>query len=233
MAIRIGSSAEFKKLLEAVATDSFQALDHRRLHQDLMAARQEHCLEFSQTPTFWWLTNRAHAEAVLYRLARLYDQREDSLSLRTWLQLVTDNVHLFDERNFRQRLKDNLFVMSLAQDARGPDLDQLARDKKSVEKNDRLVDMLVTHRNTSLAHFDPDKVLNDRSVNPEELTWPDVDILIDRAVTIVNRYSSLFRASTYTHNIVGHDDYKFLLRMVREWLMEREARIQAEIHDKS
>jgi hypothetical protein len=76
--MRIGNSLELEKLLEAVAADALQAQDHRNLCNDLVAARAEHWREFAQTSTFWSLTQRAHAEAMLYRLTRLYDQRDDS-----------------------------------------------------------------------------------------------------------------------------------------------------------
>lgn len=229
MTIRIRDAAEFEKLLEAIASDALQAQDYRRLDKELVDARLEYSREFSQTGTFWWMTQRAHAEAVLYRLTRIYDKRQDSLSLQTWLDLVQENAHLFDERNFRQRLKSNPFVASLAEDARKPDLEQLARDRASVDKNEPVVKRLLSYRNTSLAHLDPDTLLGSGTSSDPPLTWPDIDILIERAISIVNRYSYLFRASVYAGKIVGHDDYKFLLRMVREWLAAHEASIQAEL----
>ena len=219
--MRVNNSAELEKLLEAVTADAFQAQDYRNLSKGLMAARAEYYQELSQTQTFWSLTDRAHAEAILYRLTRLYDDREDSISLRTWLGLVTDNIHLFDERNLRQRLKDNPHVKSLAQDSRRPDLDQLELDKKSVEKNDPIVGRLAYFRNTSLAHRDPTTVLGSTATHEGQLTWDDVDILIKRATAIINRYSYLFRASVYSNKMVRHDDYEFLLQLIRSGLNAR------------
>lgn len=222
--MKVSNSTEFEKLLEAVAADALQAQDHRKLCNDLIDARKMYSSEFAQTPTFWGLTERAHAEAVLFRLTRLYDQREDSLSLRTWLHLVKENIHFFDQRNFRQRLKDNPHVKSLAEDARRPDPRQLDFDISSVGKSDNVVGRLLAVRNTSLAHSDPAIVLGSGSavLKGQPLTWSDVDTLIHRAVTIVNRYSVLFRASAYASNILGHDDYAFLLQMVQEWLLHEE-----------
>lgn len=138
---------------------------------------------------------------------------------------MKENVYLFDERNFRQRLKDNPFVKSLAKNARQPDLAQLDLDKKSVGKNDADVNKLLSFRNTSFAHRDPTVLLGSVSQKGEPLTLSGVDTLIDRAVTIVNRYSVLFRVSSYASNILGHKDYAFLLQMVREWLLHKEANI--------
>lgn len=215
-------------LLEAVASDALDSQHHRRLYDGLVKATEQYRHEFAQTPTFWWLTMRAHADVVLYRLARLYDQRDDSLSLRTWLRLIAENLHLFEERNFRQRLKASPFVTSLAKHPRRPDATQLSLDEKSVEAANPTVKKLVALRNASLAHRDPDSLLGSATPNQAQLSWADVDELIDRALSLVNRYSSLFRASSYARTIVGHDDYLSLLHIVREYLSQKEAEIERE-----
>jgi hypothetical protein len=219
--MRVSSATEFEKLLEAVAADAFQALDYRRLSQGLMDAHAEYAREFAQTPTFWWLQHRAAIEAALNRLGRLYDQHAAAVSLRTLLTCIMENLPLFDAGTFRQRLAGRPFVESLAQDARRPDLAQLDADRRSIDKNDPMVRKLVALRNTSLAHRDLSTVLGtEGAVFP----WGDVDILIERAVAIVNRYSMLYRASLYTDTLVGHDDYTFLLRMIQHYLVEQETR---------
>ncbi|HEX7407976.1 MAG TPA: hypothetical protein VF515_10050 [Candidatus Binatia bacterium] len=226
--MKIRDAKEFEVLLEAVASDALDSQHHRHLYEGLVKATEQHRREFAQTPTFWWLTMRSHADVVLYRLARLYDQRNDSLSLRTWLRLIAENLHLFEERNFRQRLKGNPFVMSLAKHPRRPDATQLSLDEKSVAAADPTVKKLVVLRNLSLAHRDPNSLLASAAPNQAQLSWEDVDELIDRALSVINRYSSLFRASSYSRTIVGHDDYLSLLRIVREWLAQKEAEIERE-----
>lgn len=47
------------------------------------------------------------------------------------------------------------------------------------------------------------------------LSSAEIEKLIDRAFEIYNRYSSLFRASTFARNISGHDDYLVLLKFLR------------------
>ncbi len=44
----------------------------------------------------------------------------------------------------------------------------------------------------------------------------DLEALLNRAHEIVNRYSSLFAASSYSRQIVGHDDYRFVIKSVKE-----------------
>src|SRR4029450_517258 len=96
-------SAELEKLLKTVAYDAFQAADYRDLSKGLTEAEKKYGQEFTQTPTFWALTRPLYDEAVLYRLARLYDTRARALSLRTWLGVISEHAYLFEQRNFRQR----------------------------------------------------------------------------------------------------------------------------------
>ena len=214
----IRDSAEFEKLLQTVASDAFQAADYRNLSKGLTEAEKYYGQEFAQTPTFWGLTRFAYDDAVLYRLARLYDTENGALSLRTWLGVINEHAYLFDQRNFRQRLKDNPFVESLAQDARKPDSVHLDLDKKSVAASDSIVSKLVSFRNKYLAHRDLSTVLSRAVPSQGQLTWADVDTLIERATTIINRYSSLFRAAVIHDKVYRHDDYKFLLKMIRTYL---------------
>ena len=39
--------------------------------------------------------------------------------------------------------------------------------------------------------------------------------LLDKSFSIFNRYSSLYRASTWSRQIIGHDNYKSLLEFLR------------------
>lgn len=228
--MQIQNEKDVDTLINAIAADALDARHHRELHRNLVEAAESHEREFAQARTFWWLTVRAHADVALYRLARLYDQREDSVSLKSWLDVLADNVELFDARRFRQRLRDNPFVKSLAQTARRPNDQQLGLDRESVNARDPVVAKLLALRHKALAHRDADVALGraSREDDQQQLSWTDVDLLIERAIEILNRYSSLFRASSYARDIVGHDDYQGLLRMTREWLAHEEARIEQE-----
>lgn len=152
--MRIRHEKDVDTLINAIAADALDARHQRELHRNLVAAAGACEREFAQARTFWWLTVRAHADVVLYRLARLHGQREDAVSLKSWLGVLAENVELFDARRFRQRLRDNPFVKSLAQTARRPDDEQLRRDRESVSARDPSVAKLVALRNTALVHRD-------------------------------------------------------------------------------
>ena len=234
MRIQVNDDKEFDRLLESLSFDVVHANIHYKLFRDLYGAKVEFEREMRQSWTFWWLTIEAHRDYALYLLARVFDQEQKSLGLRNFLQTIQKYVHLFDEVRFRERLRGNKFVDSLAKSARRPDLVKLQEHIALVTSSDKNADpavrRLVTLRNTELAHRAPKPLLRPRT--PEEsqrITWTEIEHLLKLAVKLLNRYSSLFKATSYSTQIVGHDDYRHVLLAVRENLRKWEQDIAEEI----
>ena len=114
-------AAEFEQLLNALSHDVVDAHIHFQMYEDLIETIDKHPLVVQQSNTFWTFTLQAHLNSSVYALFRAYDQDTRALHLRNWLTTIQENMHLFDEECFRERLKDNLYVASLAQDTRKPD----------------------------------------------------------------------------------------------------------------
>ncbi len=231
MQIAIRNAAEFHKLLTVLIGELTQAHDHFRLVRDLDGAHAEFARAFNESQTFWHLTRRAHIDATLQRLCKAYDQHKASLNLRNLLDTIDANQHLFDEAGFRDRLKGNPFVESLAKDARRPDPAQLQHDKSLVsEDSNPLVKNLMMWRHLFVAHRDTGKLLKGVELGAQyPLTFTDVQKLLDDGLRIANRYSILFIATAHASAIVGHDDYLKVLQAVRAQLDAHEARLQGEL----
>src|SRR6266513_4765891 len=150
--IAIKDSADFERLLKALSDDVVDAHIHYQLRQDLIQAIDKHPLVVQQSNVFWTFTLQAHLNSSVYALFRAYDQDTKSLHLRSWLTTIQANLHLFDEAAFRERLKDNPYVASLAKDSRKPDAEVLARDISSCSSSDPVVKRLVTYRGSRIAH---------------------------------------------------------------------------------
>ena len=227
MQISVSDSAEFKRLLEALADELIDARDHFRLHQDLDAAIPEYQAEFNQSAAFWTLTMSAHMDATLLRLCKAYDLYEGkpNLNLRNFLETIAANLHLFDEPNFRERLKDNAFVDSLTADARKPGLSQLRKDLESVSHSNPLVKKLAIWRNKYFAHRSRSSALDPKAFAEQNpLLFSEIEALIDNGLRIVNHYSSIFSATVHTSLPIK--DYKYLLDAVRRDLERRESQMQ-------
>jgi hypothetical protein len=229
MIIEVKSQEEFERLLNALCNEAVEASIHFRLYSDLNNSHKEYGQVFNETWTFWSLTFQAHWDTTLFRLCKIYDQHKTSLNLRNLLDTIKANVGIFDVENFRERLKGNAFVDSLAADARRPDVAELKKDVETVTDNNADVKALLFWRNNFYAHRSAEhvaekKALTDRYV----LSYEMVERLLKNAMRIVNAYSSLFRASTYLTQIVGHDDYQYVLRTINDALKEHEAKIERE-----
>jgi hypothetical protein len=230
MEIIISDSAEFRRLMEALVDELIDARDHFKLHQNLDAAIPDYGVEFNQSPVFWSMTLRAHMDATLVRLFKAYDlyDGKPSLSLRSFLETIKANLYLFDEPNFRERLKENPFVHSLAAYSRKPDSAQLAKDLESVSIADPLVKKLTIWRNNYFAHRSRTTALDPKAFTAKNpILFSEIGALISNGLRIANYYSDLFSATQHTS--FEAKDYKYLLNAVRRDLEAREALIQSQI----
>ena len=194
MAVPINSSSEFDALLEALADDIIQAKSHFKLLKDLRSSINKYVSELNQSNAFWRLTFRAHLDATLIRLCRIYDDNKSALHLKNWLETIKSNRHLFRADNFKERLKGNPCVESLAANPRIPSDDELQSDIDSVKKENPLVKKLRGIRDNSVAHKNAKMSING-DVNKEILKIDMVELegLINKGMEILNKYSSLFK----------------------------------------
>jgi hypothetical protein len=219
--ISVKDSAEFERLLKALSDDIVDAHIHYRLYEELIRAIEKYPFVVHQSNVFWTFTLQAHLNSCVYALIRAYDQDSRSLHLRSWLITIQENLQLFDDAAFRERLKDNPYVASLAEDPRKPDSVVLADDIAACSSTDAIVKKLTIYRGNRIAHRGARFLLS--SLDREEKYVPMFDelrILLDRAKIILNRYSYLFAASVYSTTVVGHDDYEYIFQSVQEKVEE-------------
>ena len=216
--IRIASGDEFKRLVEALAIDVGDANIHWRLYKGLHEKLGEgERVVWHQAQTFWSLTLKAHVNTAVQCLARAFDQNQTSLHLLSLLKTIQSNLDLFSMDRFKMRLAGNPFVDSLAEHPRTPDMRQLDQDIALCTDSDLRVRSLILHRGNVLAHRNAKTVASGR--NPAEqfgMMVEDFEVLLDRAHDIVNRYSNLFIATTYSRQMLGHDDYQYIVSCVDE-----------------
>ena len=230
MQLVIQSSVEFEHLLDALANELVDANIHFKLYDDITGRIAEFQQELNQSNTFWSLTFQAHLDASVFRLCKIYDQNSRSLNLRNLLDTINGNLGIFDQANFRERLKDNPYVESLSADSRKPDEPQLQQDLRFVSDDNSLVKNLTVWRNNFFAHRSTNHVIKKGDLSGNyPLTISDVESLLVEGMRILNRYSSLFRASTYSTNIIGRDDYRFVLESVRANLALMDSRVEEEL----
>ena len=200
-------SPEFERLLDRLAADIIDAAVFRKLRADLNALFEEYWLEFNESQTFWSLSFQAYAEVVLYRLGRVYVSQKGALSLAAWMEAIRTNPQLF---------------------VTAPDPVQLGTDIESVGNKDPLVKKLICLRGNFVAHVNWDHTASGGVKIREDafaLDWAEIDLLISRATDILNRYSILFKQTSWITDIAGRDDHKYILKAVRSDLERMKAEI--------
>ncbi|MEM7792620.1 MAG: hypothetical protein AAF546_14540 [Verrucomicrobiota bacterium] len=229
MKIKIQTSEELDQLLDALAREIVDAKVYHQLFSNLVDAIPDYEREFRESNTFWSLTLDSLKEARLTRLCRVFDQESSSLNLVNLLETIKGNLHLFEEEHFRRRLKDNAFVESLAETHRVPEAGQIDDDIEYSSCRNPLVKKLMIWRNNIVAHRGAKVSLGKKQVledNP--LSYDEIKELLDQSFNIFNRYSSLYRASTWSSQVIGHDDYKSTLSFIRRGLQKWDEDIEKE-----
>ncbi len=230
MELKFKSAEEFRCLLTAQLDDLVDARFHFSVHQNLAKATEDYATELNQSPTFWRLTLDAHMDAVLVRLCRAYDTyKKTALNLPNLLYTIQAHSNIFDEPNFRQRLKGNSFMDSLVAQFKPPDQAQLQKDIEVVSDSDPLVHKLVMWRHHHIAHRNSRFTLNPKEFDDQyPLLFAEIDVLITRGLEIGNRYALLFDATVHSTSMVGRDDYLDVLKAVREHVEACECRLDKE-----
>lgn len=230
--IQLSSEDEFKRLFEGLSTDILDAHMHYKLYKNLLSAVEKFPLVIAQSNTFWSLTLKSHLTTSLYMLSKAYDQHTNALHLFSFLQTVKARTDLFSEDNFRERKKDNPYVDSLASESRVPDLASLDEDIALCSKDNPLVNTLIVHRGNALAHRNARNTAIGISINDSHpLSWEGFEILLNRAVEILNKYSSLFEASTYSTRPIGAEDYHYIFKCVNSAVEESRLRADREMRE--
>jgi hypothetical protein len=127
-----------------------------------------------------------------------------------FLVLVRERQDVFDQDTFRERLKDNPHVDSLAKDTRLPDAAQLEADLEFVQvKSNPLVKRLVTWRDKFYAHRDPKHALDPTAFDP---------LLVSDVETLVNDHHRAVAPEGCGDGHLGHRKSRNLLLAVTcEW----------------
>lgn len=201
--------ADFDKLTEALAFECQSAVVDYRMYMDLVKAAQEHVVVVQQSNAFWTMTVEAHRNSAILRMCRIYDQQASAMGLHKWLKLIKQNPKWLREP---------------------ADPKTLDKDIEYVSNNNQKVKSLTMYRGNVIAHLGQNYLLNFRNTRTSfKFTYGDLKELVENGLKIVNRYGQLYKGHTWSPNLVGADDYKFVFSELKKAVERRRAEIDAEI----
>jgi hypothetical protein len=202
--INISGDVDLERLLTRLSDDIVKAPAFLRLYKDLGTLFGEYEKEANHSHFFWSLTSDAVREVGLIRIARVFDQQEKALSLRTLLLTIQANHHLFEDEAVRKRVHPD-YAKEMRPGTHSPDSKDIEAHLRIVTHDDPLVHKIIMWRNTLGAHISPKRLLKWTGEEFDPLTPEDAFNLCDRTFKVFNHYSSLFQGVHYARTVMGEE----------------------------
>ena len=184
---------DFEELTNSLAMEIQSATIDYRMYEDLAKAADAHPIVVIQSRAFWNMTIQSHLNSAILRLGRVYDQQASSMNLAKWLRLIKEQPSWFT--------KEALDSAKLDQDI-------------SYASNKNLkIENLTKYRGNVVAHLGQNYVLNFRNTRHSfNLSHGDVKELLESGLRIVNHYSTIYNSHSWSADLIGADDYKFIFK---------------------
>lgn len=227
--ISVADDSEFNALIQALARDVVDAHIFWDQHSALLAQLEKWPEVQTEGWPFWYYTLQAHRRTALASLARVFDQEQSALHLRSWLTSIREHLHLFGKDAVMKRRPGDPFAQWMRADAAVPDPVVLDQDIKSCSKSDPDVTALFMYRHNFLAHRSAKLSKQGESAKLPELFVEQIERLLARAHDILNRYSYLFDASFFSMTPLGHDAVERVFEGMQCDLNQRKADITAQV----
>jgi len=201
---------EFDRLTDRLVEELRSAFMHFDLYKTLNSERLNHGHVMNQSKHFWSLTINAHLESTRSIIGRIYDQDRKNLGIKSWLILFKE--HFLKPEFFEPHELDNFNRRPLQKG-------EIDADIKSVTTEDKLVETFyIKHRHTEIAHISLKNSINGVSFfGMHPLSIEEHQVLIDRAASLINKYSAYYSGINYAMTTMENADYRHLfLRLTGE-----------------
>lgn len=196
---------EFDRLTDRLVEELRSAIMHFDLFKALNSERLNHGRIMNQSKHFWSLTINAHLESTRSIIGRVYDQNQNNLGIKSWLIIFKE--HFLRPEFFEPHELDKFNRRPLQKG-------EIDTDIESVTTKDKLVSTFyIKHRHTEIAHISLKNSKNGVSFFSEHpLTIEEHQVLIDRAASLINKYTAHYSGIGYAMTTIENADYRHLFQ---------------------
>jgi len=228
--MKIEKADELDRILTAIGNEFMHANVVYKLYLDVNLSFEEYKAEVNESSAFWGITRDSLFDSVMLRLCRLYQKSSGAITLQSVLQEISANLYVFNEEHFRNRLKDNPGVDDLARASRTPVMKQLNIDIEFASEQNQPVKRLIRWRNSQFVHKSS-KVVTRQTKVPAEyaITYGDISTLLEKGMKIVNRYTGMFRAVTYSLTRAAMPPFTLLVKTELDNLRNQQRQSRKEL----
>lgn len=168
------------------------AYTHYEIAKSLREFRHTRLSDFNEAITFFQVTQNANLFAAVIAICRFIDERTDTMQLRSFFELVRNNLDLFTTSAFRTRLEhkgmDEEDINHWSQLHAGITEEMVNADEAKIKNMP--VTNLMQWRHKKLAHLDKERALKEIDIMQENpVTVKEIDDILTTLDEILNRYS--------------------------------------------
>lgn len=181
----------------------------------LQARMQDRSEEMHLASGFFTLTNLSLFSDIIVSLFKLYEEKAQDGSLYKFLGIVSDSLSLFD---YKESPDDSPLVS----------LSTIKKDKEEIRWQYVAIGNLSTWRSKVFAHNDRKYYLDrNRLLQDASLTNQDIEVLIDLAWKIVNKYCLALDGSSYYPEVPNAKDVGKVLDILHDYRQQKMSKADA------
>jgi hypothetical protein len=182
---------------------------------------------FLHSPAFWENTGRVYFDAMTMCLIRAYDQnKKKNIGLKLLLQRIKENIHLFTDEAFKNRMKENKYLDNLmSRRFSQSDFEKKLKEDMNYVNHQKntLVNNLKTIRNKSIFHKDVRVFFKQDDLTHIKVSPEEIKKLIDDGLEMLNFYSRLFNAKTFSVYKPNFGDHEIIFKVMQEYSEKMDA----------
>jgi len=192
------------------------------LHLKLWGRLIDYTGQLHVANTFFTVTMKAHLDAALVHLFKIFDTHEDSLSIWKFMKYVDTNTEIFSTESFVRRMAGNTNLDYLLKSHAPVTSTDIEKDKNKLHSKESIIKTLKKRRDKEYSHIDEAILLKiDNAPRQSHLSISEVQDSITAVFEILSRYSTAYDQSTFSRKWLGENDIEEVMAAIQFRLEEQ------------
>jgi len=192
------------------------------LHLKLWRRLVDYSGQLHVANTFFTVTMKAHLDAALVHLFKIFDTHKDSLSIWKFMNYVETNPEIFSTKSFSRRMAGNTDLDYLLKSHVPVTSKDIEEDKTKLHSKESIIRTLKKRRDKEYSHIDEALLLKmDNITRQSHLSISEVENSITAVFEILSRYSTAYDQSTYSRKWLREDDIEEVVASIQFRLEEQ------------
>ena len=222
----LDAQSKYERYYNSIIQEIINARMHFKLYKCLQESGKDYLKELNQAPGFFNFTIKAHLDAGLMHMFKVFKRQKDSITIEEFLDFVESNLELFSTEAFSKREAGSSYKKQIKNHCPVTPQD-VKNDRYKLDGFKQVIKNLMTWRDKKYAHIDKKFALGQIDISkdfPIKLT--ELEDITTNVADILNRYSRAYDSSTYIVDMVGTYGVDIVLGAIRLRLEEHRKQLE-------